>query len=192
MTNAIQQQPRAGNANIVEQFQRLQPPSLEGSTDSLVAEDWIREMEKIFSFLKCTDAQKKGTQSLRVRLRNLRALRDGLRRPISVLWLQTYGEVLQTAQILKNDHDMSVKVESKERGTPFGEILYASQVLKSCIVTIDVVSALQARRWLRKWCRGFLASVVDTSKEDLTIRDVKIINEFADVFPDELPGILHE
>ncbi|KAH7542088.1 hypothetical protein FEM48_Zijuj02G0036200 [Ziziphus jujuba var. spinosa] len=53
-----------------------------------------------------------------------------------------------------------------------------------------VISALQARRCLRKGCRGFLASIVDTSKEDLTIHDVQIVNEFADVFPDKLPRIL--
>ncbi|KAH7546031.1 hypothetical protein FEM48_Zijuj01G0157600 [Ziziphus jujuba var. spinosa] len=58
MTNVVQQQPRAGNANIVEQFRRLQSPSFEGSTNPLVTKDWIREMEKIFSFMECTDAQK--------------------------------------------------------------------------------------------------------------------------------------
>ncbi|XP_060672434.1 uncharacterized protein LOC132803434 [Ziziphus jujuba] len=134
--------------------------------------------------------------------------------------------------------------------TPSGEILCASQVLKSCIVSIDgrdlvanliildmqdfdvilgmdwlatyhasvkcfekevvfqsevedefkfvgvklypfpqVISALQARRCLRKGCGGFLASVVDTSKENLTISDVQIVNEFDDVFLDEMLGI---
>ncbi|KAH7533220.1 hypothetical protein FEM48_Zijuj04G0106900 [Ziziphus jujuba var. spinosa] len=42
-----------------------------------------------------------------------RGLRDGLRRPISMLRLQTYGEVLHIAQILDNDDEMSVKAESK-------------------------------------------------------------------------------
>ncbi|KAH7534037.1 hypothetical protein FEM48_Zijuj04G0195100 [Ziziphus jujuba var. spinosa] len=55
-----------------------------------------------------------------------RGLMDGLRRPISVLRLQTYGEVLQRAQILENDDEMSMKAESKKRvkNEQFGKMEY--------------------------------------------------------------------
>ncbi|KAH7514930.1 hypothetical protein FEM48_Zijuj11G0142400 [Ziziphus jujuba var. spinosa] len=107
---------------------KLQPPSFEGSTNPLVAEDWIREMEKIFNFMECTDARKtwrdnkiaefielkQGKMTLAQYERKFdelsryaphlvdtderkaqkfeKGLRDGLRRPILVLRLQTYGE----------------------------------------------------------------------------------------------------
>nr|GFD13891.1 hypothetical protein [Tanacetum cinerariifolium] len=36
---------------------------------------------------------------------------------------------------------------------------------------------------------GFLASVMDTSLESPNIKNLSVVREFADVFPDELPGL---
>nr|GFD07934.1 hypothetical protein [Tanacetum cinerariifolium] len=36
---------------------------------------------------------------------------------------------------------------------------------------------------------GFLASVMDTSLESPNIENLFVVHEFADVFPDELPGL---
>ncbi|GJZ01136.1 hypothetical protein Tco_0519097 [Tanacetum coccineum] len=36
---------------------------------------------------------------------------------------------------------------------------------------------------------GFLASVMDTSLESPNIENLSVVREFADVFPDELPGL---
>ena len=47
-----------GISGVVEQFKRFQPPAFEGSSNPLVAEEWIREMEKTFTFMECTEAQK--------------------------------------------------------------------------------------------------------------------------------------
>ncbi|GKG21622.1 hypothetical protein Tco_0384217, partial [Tanacetum coccineum] len=38
-------------------------------------------------------------------------------------------------------------------------------------------------------CQGFLASVMDTSVESPNIENLSVVREFADVFPDELPGL---
>ncbi|GJY95792.1 putative nucleotidyltransferase, ribonuclease H [Tanacetum coccineum] len=38
-------------------------------------------------------------------------------------------------------------------------------------------------------CQGFLASVMDTSLESPNIENLPVVREFADVFPDELPGL---
>ncbi|GJR60555.1 putative reverse transcriptase domain-containing protein [Tanacetum coccineum] len=38
-------------------------------------------------------------------------------------------------------------------------------------------------------CQGFLASVMDTSLESPNIENLSVVREFADVFPDELPGL---
>ncbi|KAH7543301.1 hypothetical protein FEM48_Zijuj02G0169800 [Ziziphus jujuba var. spinosa] len=131
MTNALQQQPRAGNATIVEQFWRLQLPSFEGSTSLLVVEDWIREMEKIFNFMECIDIQKVTCAVYMLKQgashwweMTSRAW-DVERNPITWLrtyGLQTYGEVLQRAQILENDDKMLMKAESKERGECYRKI----------------------------------------------------------------------
>jgi hypothetical protein len=52
-----------------------------------------------------------------------------------------------------------------------------------------MISALRANRFLRKGCRGFLASVVDLQKKELEIEDIPIVQEFPDVFPEDLPGL---
>ena len=52
-----------------------------------------------------------------------------------------------------------------------------------------VISALQAKRLLRKGYQGYLAHVVDTRKEVLKLDDIPIVREFLDVFPEDLPGI---
>ncbi|XP_060968470.1 uncharacterized protein LOC133036019, partial [Cannabis sativa] len=52
------------------------------------------------------------------------------------------------------------------------------------------ISALKARDLLRNGCVGFLAVVVDSSKPVLLRpEEVKVVKEFLDVFPEELPGI---
>ena len=52
-----------------------------------------------------------------------------------------------------------------------------------------LISAATARRMLRKGCEAYLAYVVDTEKSQLKIEDIPVVNEFIDVFPDELPGL---
>ncbi|GJZ25394.1 putative reverse transcriptase domain-containing protein [Tanacetum coccineum] len=43
--------------------------------------------------------------------------------------------------------------------------------------------------WISHGCQGFLASVMDTSLESPNIENLSVVREFADVFPDELPGL---
>ncbi|KAL5541801.1 hypothetical protein UlMin_009511 [Ulmus minor] len=52
------------------------------------------------------------------------------------------------------------------------------------------VSAMRARKWLASGCTGYLAAVVDTTKKQkVELNDVPVVNEFVDVFPEELPGL---
>ncbi|GJU41546.1 zinc finger, CCHC-type, retrotransposon gag domain protein [Tanacetum coccineum] len=46
-----------------------------------------------------------------------------------------------------------------------------------------------ARTLISHGCQGFLASVMDTSLESPNIENLFVVREFADVFPDELPGL---
>ncbi|KAF5459719.1 hypothetical protein F2P56_019641, partial [Juglans regia] len=41
-----------------EQFNRTHPPTFDGRVDSNATEDWIQDIEEIFSVLECTDQQK--------------------------------------------------------------------------------------------------------------------------------------
>ena len=53
----------------------------------------------------------------------------------------------------------------------------------------NLISAITARKMLRKGCQGYLALVRDTTAEKTSISDVPVACEFPDVFPDELPGL---
>ena len=52
-----------------------------------------------------------------------------------------------------------------------------------------VISALRAKRLLRKGCQRYLAHVVDTRKEVLKLDDIPVVRDFPNVFPEDLPGM---
>ena len=54
-----------------------------------------------------------------------------------------------------------------------------------------VISAIEARRFLRKGCESFLALILDSKREQVNFENILVIKEFPDVFPKELPGIPH-
>ena len=53
-----------------------------------------------------------------------------------------------------------------------------------------IISSMRAQRMLSNGCVGFLASIVDRSKEEkINPTNVPIVREFVDIFPEELPGL---
>ncbi|MQL93355.1 hypothetical protein Taro_026001, partial [Colocasia esculenta] len=44
-----------GGPSIMERFKRMLPPSFKGESDPLLAESWLREIEKIFRAIRCAD-----------------------------------------------------------------------------------------------------------------------------------------
>ena len=48
---------------------------------------------------------------------------------------------------------------------------------------------MTAMKYLRKGCDAYLAFVVDKRKEGKELKEVPVVNEFGDVFPEELPGL---
>ncbi|KAA0045307.1 uncharacterized protein E6C27_scaffold316G00720 [Cucumis melo var. makuwa] len=57
------------------------------------------------------------------------------------------------------------------------------------IIPSSLISALKAKKSLRKGCTTFLAHVIEVQKEKLKPEDVPIVNEFLDVFPTDLSGL---
>ncbi|MQM15874.1 hypothetical protein Taro_048825 [Colocasia esculenta] len=44
--------------SIMERFKRMLPPSFKGESDPLLAERWMREIEKIYRAIRCADEDK--------------------------------------------------------------------------------------------------------------------------------------
>ena len=53
----------------------------------------------------------------------------------------------------------------------------------------NVISAMQARRLMRKGCETFLALILDSKRGQVDVEKIPVVREFPDVFPEELPGI---
>ena len=49
-----------------------------------------------------------------------------------------------------------------------------------------VISAMEARHFLRKGCEAFLALILDSKREQVNFENILVIREFPDVFPEEL------
>ena len=56
----------------------------------------------------------------------------------------------------------------------------------------NVISTMQACRFLRKGCEPFLALVLDSKRGQVKLENIWVVKEFPDVFPEELPGLLLE
>ena len=95
---------------------------------------------------------------------------------IGMDWLSPNGAVIDCAQQL-------VRVR-----TPGGGDLVIHGERPQCGPAS--CSAARARRYMQQGCAGYVAYVMDTRE---TIRamvdDVPVVREFADEFPEELPGI---
>ena len=53
----------------------------------------------------------------------------------------------------------------------------------------NVISAVVARKMVRKGCEAYLDYVIDTVKARPSVSDIPTVSDFPDVFPDELPGL---
>ena len=53
----------------------------------------------------------------------------------------------------------------------------------------NLISAITASKMLRRGCRGYLAVVRNVEVETGAVKNVPVVYEFPDVFPEELPGL---
>ncbi|GJR81546.1 putative reverse transcriptase domain-containing protein [Tanacetum coccineum] len=69
------------------------------------------------------------------------------------------------------------------------DVILGMDWLASHRATIDCYARTKARTLISHGCQGFLASVMDTFFGESNIENLSVVREFADVFPDELPGL---
>ena len=65
------------------------------------------------------------------------------------------------------------------------------QGIRSSIMS-NVISAMQARRFIRKGYETFLALILDSKRGQVELENIPEVREFPEVFPGELPCIPHE
>ena len=53
----------------------------------------------------------------------------------------------------------------------------------------NLISAITARKMLRRGCQGYLVVVRNVEAEKGAVEKVPVVCEFPDVFPEELPGL---
>ena len=53
----------------------------------------------------------------------------------------------------------------------------------------NVISTMQARRFMRKGCETFLAVILDSKRGQVDVEKIPVVREFPYVFPQKLPGI---
>ena len=56
----------------------------------------------------------------------------------------------------------------------------------------NIISAITARKMLRRGCKGYLAVVRDMKVETGVVNNMPMVCEFSDVFLEKLPGLLPE
>ena len=68
-----------------------------------------------------------------------------------------------------------MKIESNKGD----HVLYSRRPMK-------IISALTLKSYLRKGCPMYLCHIHDTSKEKQQLKDVSVVNDYQDVFPDDI------
>ena len=53
----------------------------------------------------------------------------------------------------------------------------------------NVISTMQACRFLKKGCEAFLALVLDSERGEVKLENIQVVKEFSNVFPEKLPSL---
>ena len=62
------------------------------------------------------------------------------------------------------------------------------QGIRSSVMS-NVISAMQAMRFIRKGYEAFLALILNSKRGQVDVEKIPVVREFPDVFPEELPSI---
>jgi len=54
---------------------------------------------------------------------------------------------------------------------------------------VRLITVIRAQKLLKQGCEGYLYNVVETETPKVCLRNISIVQEFSDVFPEEISGI---
>ena len=58
------------------------------------------------------------------------------------------------------------------------------------ILSISLINVIQTNKMLRKACQAYLVYAIESGNNEMQLAEVPMVNEFFDVFPEDLPGLL--
>ena len=57
------------------------------------------------------------------------------------------------------------------------------------ILSTSLISLIQANKMLRKACQAYMVYAIESGNNEMQLAEVPVVNEFFDVFPEDLPGL---
>ena len=76
------------------------------------------------------------------------------------------------------------EVQFSQPGEP--EVIFCGE---RKILSTSLISVMQANKMLRKACQGYLVYAIESANSEMQLEKVPMVNEFFDVFPEDLPGL---
>ena len=76
------------------------------------------------------------------------------------------------------------EVQFSQLGEP--EVIFCGE---RKILSTSLISVIQANKMLRKACQGYLVYAIESANSEMQLAEVPVVNEFFDVFPEDLPGL---
>ena len=95
---------------------------------------------------------------------------------ISMDWLSKHTDILDCEK-------MTVMLRCSDQS----EVIV--QGIRSSAMS-NVISAMQARRFMRKGCETFFSLLLDSKRGQVDVEKIPVVREFPNIFPEELPGIV--
>ncbi|XP_075473958.1 uncharacterized protein LOC142505018 [Primulina tabacum] len=119
----------------------------------------------------------------------MRGLRAETRRDVRMSKATTYKEIVEKALMAEQD-EKEIEKERQLRRQSFNQKSQASNQSWKGDTKAKEKKNIEVNKMLVKGCQGFLASVMDVSKEyNVDVNDIEIVREYSDVFADDVPGL---
>ncbi|XP_027157307.1 uncharacterized protein LOC113777222 [Coffea eugenioides] len=104
--------------------------------------------------------------------------------------MNDFDVILDMDWLAKNFAQVDCRHKRVKFAIPREELVYQGNVRKDKNKPSKyLLTSVQAIRALRKGAKGYLAYVMDSTSEVLSLDKIPIVREFPDVFPEDLPGI---
>ncbi|GKG37064.1 hypothetical protein Tco_0447237, partial [Tanacetum coccineum] len=85
-------------------------------------------------------------------------------------------------------HDAVIVCGEKVVRTPYGNKMLIVESDKG-VSRLKVISCIKARKYVERGCHFFLAHITENKLKERRMKDVLVIRNFPEVFPEELPGL---